>query len=114
MKARVAVASTDGKAVNQHFGRADSFLIFDVGDGGFAYVERRRVPPFCAGGDHEGRSGGEVSALLGALADCRAVVAARIGAGAAGLLDEHGIDSIESRGAIEDVLARIIESKALG
>jgi predicted Fe-Mo cluster-binding NifX family protein len=111
MTARVAVASTDGKVINQHFGHADRFHIFDIDDSGFRYVESRSAVPFCAGGSHESRTDGEVLDLLTALRDCRAVLVSRIGGGAVDMLDANGIDSIEAKGEIEDVLRKISEEK---
>ena len=69
MKTRVAVASSDGKYVNQHFGRATQFLIFEMGhdqdredndnpmDPGdhceYRFIELRRNEPSCPGEDLE-------------------------------------------------------------
>ncbi|MDR3282399.1 MAG: hypothetical protein LBS92_02170 [Candidatus Methanoplasma sp.] len=114
MTARVAVASTDGKVVNQHFGHADKFHIFDIDENGFKYVETRAAVPYCAGGSHEDRTAPEVLGLLEALRDCRAVLVSRIGGGAVSMLDSNGIDVIESGGAIEDVLKKISEKKIFG
>ena len=45
-KYKVAVASSDGKTVDTHFGHAQSFLIFEVDEqtGAFEDVEERDVP----------------------------------------------------------------------
>ena len=39
---RIAVVSTDGKTVNDHFGKAERFLIYDVDDK-LTFVEKRRL-----------------------------------------------------------------------
>ncbi|NJD75470.1 MAG: hypothetical protein FIB08_00040 [Candidatus Methanoperedens sp.] len=42
---RVAVVSSDGKVINQHFGKASRFLIFEIGDGKTELVvEKKRYP----------------------------------------------------------------------
>ena len=50
MSIKVALASTDGKVVNEHFGRASGFLIFDISGTGFEFVKRVEVKPACDGG----------------------------------------------------------------
>lgn len=85
---RVAVAAGDRSDVVQHFGRASRFVVCELSDGRFRFVENRlNVPPCtCPEGEHENMM--EQSARL--LEDCRAVVVARIGPGAAGVLRRHG------------------------
>lgn len=48
-KYKVAVASSDGKIVDTHFGHAQSFLIFEVDEqtGAFEDVEERDVRAAC-------------------------------------------------------------------
>jgi len=38
MSYEIAVASSDGKVVNQHFGKATNFLIFEVEGDNFKYI----------------------------------------------------------------------------
>lgn len=48
MSYRVAAASTDGKVVNQHFGRAELFHIFEISeDEGYRFLESRKVDACC-------------------------------------------------------------------
>ena len=52
-KYRVALASTDGETVNQHYGRADLFYIYLVDDEeGYDLIEKRKVLPVCRDGGH--------------------------------------------------------------
>lgn len=52
---KIAVASTDGKVVNQHFGRADRFYILEADEdtARFRLAEERGAVPVCHGADHE-------------------------------------------------------------
>ncbi len=43
MSYKVAVASSDGKFVNQHFGMAQQFLIFEIDDDEYKFMELRRM-----------------------------------------------------------------------
>lgn len=53
MAIRAAVASTDGKIINCHFGKASKFLIFELVNNSFEYIEIREVKPCCNRGEHE-------------------------------------------------------------
>lgn len=53
MSLRVAVGSSDGKVINQHFGHVNQFLIFDIDENGNnEFIEIRENIPLCCGGDH--------------------------------------------------------------
>ena len=43
MSLRVAVASSDGKTVNEHFGQASRFLIFDIKYDLIELIEERKT-----------------------------------------------------------------------
>ncbi len=47
MKWKAAVASSDGKVINQHFGRAKEFLIFEITNQEFQFLELRQNNPAC-------------------------------------------------------------------
>jgi len=74
---RFAVASSDGRIVDKHFGHADTFYIFESDGNTFKYVDSRNVNQYCSGDedcDEPGR--GEVFNML---SDCDGVLAMRIG-----------------------------------
>jgi predicted Fe-Mo cluster-binding NifX family protein len=102
---RVAVASSDGIVVNQHFGRADTFYIYELkGLDGVEYIEKRKGIPFCHGGEHDE---GELQGAVELLSDCKKVFVLQIGGGAQRQLIESGIEPVESRGMIQEVLKSI-------
>lgn len=49
----IAVASSDGIVVNNHFGKARTFYIYEEKDDKITYVEKREVEPVCNGGNHD-------------------------------------------------------------
>lgn len=71
---RVAVATRDGKRVDQHFGQAETFLIYDLGADGIAFAEQRLVADH-AQGDEDPRD-----TICRMLADCKVLLIAKIGA----------------------------------
>ncbi len=72
---RIAVATSNGQAVDQHFGHAEAFWVYDVNGFEATLVEKRSVRPFCEGketcSDYEQAS--HKRAALDALGDCSAV-----------------------------------------
>jgi nitrogen fixation protein NifX len=113
MSIKVAVASNDGKFINQHFGHAQEFLIFDLNeDGTFEFVETRENVPTCNGGDHS------VSALdstLDIIKDTSIVLVSQIGPGASQFLLSNGIQPFMIPTYIDEALeklaARIVKLK---
>ncbi len=102
---RVALASTDNRNVDQHFGRAESFLIVDVDDSGaYEEIEQRFVVPICNGGSH---NSDKMKRGVEALLDCNFVLAARIGPGAVDELSQHGIAAFEMPGTVGDALKKL-------
>lgn len=44
---RIAVTSNDGITVNEHFGKAKGFYIFDIENGELKAIEKRHLTPYC-------------------------------------------------------------------
>ena len=105
MSLRVAVASNDGKVINQHFGHAQEFLIFDLNDDGtFEFVETRENIPTCNGGDHS------ISALdstLDIIKDTKIVLVSQIGPGASQYLISNGIQPFMMPTYIDEALEKL-------
>ncbi|MDR1643134.1 MAG: radical SAM protein, partial [Clostridiales bacterium] len=96
-----ALASSDGKVVSQHFGHASSFLIVEVDENGWRFVERRSNKTPCLLGEHDESA---LNASIDLLSDCGAVFAAKIGPHVKSLLEEHGILPLERAGFADELL----------
>ncbi|WP_024834619.1 NifB/NifX family molybdenum-iron cluster-binding protein [Ruminiclostridium josui] len=108
MSYKIAVASSDGKVVNQHFGHCRQFLIFETDDTGkWEFIEKRDTSPACNSGEHSEVSMQQVVKLL---EDCKAVVAAQIGLGAVQALMLSKIRAFNAVGLIEQVLEKVNET----
>jgi predicted Fe-Mo cluster-binding NifX family protein len=44
---KIAVTSTDGANVNQHFGKADSFYIYEITGNTLMAIEKKNVNAYC-------------------------------------------------------------------
>ncbi len=107
MKYKIAVASTDGKVINQHFGRAEVFYIVEADSGGmtFTYEESRKTVPVCRGQEHDES---QLKAVAAILEDCDYILVSRIGSGARAALDQNNIEAFELPGYIEDSIRKLL------
>ena len=101
MKVLVAIATGGEGKVNQHFGHATEFRIYEVSRSAATFVGHRRVDLYCQGGYGEDE---QLTSIVSAINDCHAVLVSRIGAcpreelKAAGIepVDEYAHEFIES------------------
>jgi predicted Fe-Mo cluster-binding NifX family protein len=108
MDVKIAFASSDGKTVNEHFGRSPGFYIYRLHDSGHELVERRERIPVCSGQAHDDDA---LANTAEALSDCRGVVAAQIGAGAIDALLMFRIMAFTLPGSIEEAIEALIRAK---
>ena len=105
---KVAVASSDGIVINQHFGRADTFYIYEIlQTGKIRFLEKRKGRPFCHSGEHEEQ---DLLDSVELLADCDKVLVLQLGRGAERALIARKVEPVATRGFIEEVLAEYQES----
>lgn len=101
---KIAVASSDGKVINAHFGRTPQFLIFDVSDKGIQFVEQRRNAPGCT---QLNAPVGTMEETINLIKDCSIVLVAQIGPAMIERLEEVNITAIKRPKMIEDALKEI-------
>lgn len=106
---RIAVASSDGNLIDQHFGRARHFYVFQLSDGDAEYVEERTGRPFCRGDEEVDENLKEAPELL---SDCREVYVLEFGKCAEDALLEHGVRPIKCRGSVEEVVLKRAKNNA--
>jgi len=105
---RIAFAST-GEYVDQHFGSARYFQIYDLAeDGSRKHVETRIAEAKC-----RGNCEGGFDHLLQILNDCDAVFVSKIGQSAAAFMISRGKRVFEASGRVEDIIAKLAEENFL-
>ncbi len=117
----MAVATSGGGVINQHFGHAKEFLIYEASPMDVRFIGHRKVELYCAGNDTCGDDGGEsvLQKTIRALDGCEAVLCSKIGfepweqLEAAGIQPngEHAMEPIEQ--AVAAVYAEMVKSGAL-
>ena len=87
---KVAFTSTDGKTIDQHFGMARNFHVWEVGPEEARFVNE--VAAISGGEDEEDR----IAARAGAIADCAIVYTVQIGGPAAARLAARRIHPMKT------------------
>ncbi|ABD89995.1 nitrogenase cofactor biosynthesis protein NifB [Rhodopseudomonas palustris] len=93
IKIQVAIATKGGGRVNEHFGHAHEFQIYEVSTAGAKFVGHRRVDLYCEGGY---ASADGAATIIRALNDCTAVLVAKIGICPKDSLAAAGIEAVET------------------
>jgi nitrogen fixation protein NifX len=109
MSIRIAFASTDRKAVDQHFGAAEAFVIYELSEDDARVVEAVQFHDSDTAMDgHEGK----LAAKIALLDDCVAVYCNAVGASAIKQLLAAGIQpmKVEEGAAIEELLCGLNQS----
>ena len=115
----MAVATSGQGVINQHFGHATEFLVYEASHTGVRFIGHRKVDQYCIGGDTCGEKESALSGSIRALAGCEVVLCAKIGfepweqLETAGIKPngEHAMEPIDD--AILEVYQEMIESGAL-
>jgi nitrogen fixation protein NifX len=111
---KVAFATTDGKQVNEHFGRAGMFAIYDLREAGHRFVEMRK---FAEGVDMAVVDTKDMGSLhdeavqnkVDRLADCKLIYLTEIGGPSAARLVKKGVMPMKVKEivSIEDALKQL-------
>jgi len=105
----IAVASKDGREINQHFGHAERFLIYDVDQGEAKLVDEKPVERYCSFDPDHPLRGHLLRGIGEALSGCRAVVTAQMGDHPKGELENLGIEPFVATGPIKSTLLELVK-----
>ena len=87
----MAVATTGGGLINQHFGHAKEFLVYEASTEGVRFIGHRKTDLYCGGGDTCGDGDSILAQTIKALEGCEAVLCSKIGYEPWSMLEEAGI-----------------------
>jgi nitrogen fixation protein NifB len=115
----MAVASKGGGLINEHFGHAREFMVYEASPGGVRFIGHRKTDLYCSGGDSCGDGETVLDRIIRALEGCEAVLCSKVGhepweaLEAAGILPngEHGMERIED--AVAAVYAEMVAAGRL-
>lgn len=87
----MAIATSGGGLINQHFGHATEFLIYEASPSGVRFIGHRKVDQYCIGNDTCGEKETALSGSIRALHGCEAVLCSKIGFEPWSQLEDAGI-----------------------
>jgi nitrogen fixation protein NifB len=92
IKILVAVATKGSGRINEHFGHAKEFQVYELSTAGAKFVGHRRVDLYCQGGFGEEDA---LDTVIRAINDCTAVFVAKIGGCPKDTLKKAGIEPVD-------------------
>lgn len=88
---RIAVASKGGGLVNEHFGHAHEFLVYEVDAQGERLLGHRKCTPYCMGDSSCGDGERVLDGIIAALRGVEVILASRIGIEPWARLEQAGL-----------------------
>jgi nitrogen fixation protein NifB len=73
----MAVATKGGGVINEHFGHASEFLIYEASEFGVRFIGHRKTTPYCEGGDTCGDGESALDVTIRELAGCEVVLCSK-------------------------------------
>ena len=102
-----AVATNDGIYINQHFGHAERFRIYEVDGNEVRLVDVKQVERYCSFDPDHPLRGHILRDIATALAGCRAIVCAQIGQAPQMEMERLGISTFAVGGPIAPTLLEL-------
>ena len=100
---KIAIATTDGITVNEHFGKAKKFLIYDATSTTLVLLMEKNVEPYSTGRKDHNFDKARFLEVAASLQDCSKVFITKIGDEPAAALKAMGIEPVVYSGAIRDI-----------
>ena len=107
MGVRVGFATTDGSLVNEHFGHAEFWDVYDIGTEA-DFVETRKVKAECSCHNKK-----VFDDMLNTLKDCQVLFVAKIGEEAAYHVIQSGRRVFEAAGDLYQITKQLIDNHIL-
>ncbi len=107
----MAVATKGNGVINEHFGHAGEFLIYEASSDGVRFIGHRKTIPYCEGGDTCGDAESALDVTIRELAGCEAVLCSKVGYEPWGPLEAAGIqpNGEHAMEPIEDAILKVYE-----
>ncbi|MBU1054834.1 MAG: hypothetical protein KKC46_13555 [Proteobacteria bacterium] len=101
-KTRIAVVSTNAICVDEHFGKAKRFLIYDLKDN-MEFIEERNTETLSVNDPKHEFDPDKFNLISSVIADCNKIYMTRIGEVPAAKLRKQGIEPVIFDGEIKEI-----------
>ncbi|MDX9700215.1 MAG: nitrogenase cofactor biosynthesis protein NifB [Rhodocyclaceae bacterium] len=111
---RIAVATKGGGVINEHFGHAHEFLVYEVGPQSARFLGHRKCTPYCMGDTSCGDGETVLAGIIRSLEGVEVLLASKIGFEPWGDLEKAGIqpNGEHAMEAIDDALRAVYDELA--
>jgi len=99
---RIAVCSSDGRMIDEHFGTTPQFLVLDLENGIPKFIEKRQNRPAC---HDSGHAGDAMANSIDLISDCQILFTARAGPPVLARLAQKGIRVVQLTTSISEAVA---------
>jgi len=103
---KMLVTSSDRRVINQHFGHADKFYVYQYEDGAIRLLEVREVLKYCNGPGSCANEGEKITQLVKATDDCDVILTMRIGLEPQRILERQGKRVLTTYGFIGESIQK--------
>jgi predicted Fe-Mo cluster-binding NifX family protein len=101
---RAAIASNDGVSVNEHFGKAEEFYIYEIEYGVPFFLEKRKTRKYSQGKETHSYNRNRFEDVYKSIMDCDFIVVNKIGAKPKEELRARGVGSFISDKKIKSLI----------
>jgi nitrogen fixation protein NifB len=110
----MAIATSGQGVINQHFGHAKEFLIYEASPDGVRFMSHRKTDLYCGGDDTCGDGESVLQQTIRSLAGCEAVLCSKIGYEPWDMLEQAGIipNGEHAMEPIEDAVMAVYKEMA--
>ncbi|WP_340025487.1 nitrogenase cofactor biosynthesis protein NifB [Paenibacillus sp. FSL K6-1096] len=109
-RTRVAVATRGGDKVNQHFGHATEFLVYDTDGTEVKLLGVRKIQAYCHGkADCNGDKADTLQEIISILSDCRILLCSGIGDAPKTSLNQAGVLPLVRKGGIREAILESVK-----
>ncbi|WHH56961.1 nitrogenase cofactor biosynthesis protein NifB [Petroclostridium sp. X23] len=109
IKYKFAVASKSGMLIDQHFGHAEEFYIYEFNSGEVNFLEKRTVSKYCTGKEECEEREEKTQKVIRTVSDCDGVIVLRIGYEPQKKLENLGIQVIQMYEEVEKGVIKAVE-----
>lgn len=106
---KLAISSTTGESIDEHFGHTDKFYIYSYDERGVNFVEIRKILRYGIGVEECNYHEDKISKLLKTIEDCDIVLTLKIGMEAMKKLEEKGIKVIQINASVNKGIEKAVE-----
>lgn len=107
MSYKIAIASSNGESVNQHFGQSKNFLIYQISKDGVIFLEDRSVAHEASDSRHDD----QLPYLADQIQDCNAIFVLKIGMKASRYLYQRNIKSFQVNYSLNYILETLLKNE---